>query len=143
MSEPTLLELLENIRSRCREREIRLRSRLGLSISHYRGLSRLGENEIVTCRELARRLALSPSRASRVIEGLVRDGLLSRDGCASDRRCKRLRLTPRGQSLRRRIDEEGRACESRITAALAGEEISRLKSGLQRLATSFESRVSP
>lgn len=134
MSDSSLLELLENIRARCRERENRLRTQMGLSPAQFRAISLIEAEEIVTCRDFSDRLSLSESRGSRVIDSLVRDSLLVRTDCDADRRCKRLRLTPRGRSLRRSIADERGICEAELASAVPAGSLDRLKSALHRLA---------
>lgn len=55
---------------------------------------------------LAEELALSPSAASRLVDGLVQRGLLSRRELPDDRRARVLALSPRGVAL---LDEIGAA----------------------------------
>jgi len=134
MSDPSLLELLESIRGRYRDRETRLREKMGLSPAQFRGISQLGADEIITCGDFSNRLMLSESRGSRVIDLLVRKGLLERTDCDADRRCKRLRLTPLGCSLRRAVDEERRVFEADLVSAVPAGSLDRLKTELHRLA---------
>ena len=56
--------------------------------------------------QLAEELALSPSAASRLVDGLVQRGLLERREYAEDRRARTLRLSSRGTDL---LDDIGTA----------------------------------
>jgi DNA-binding MarR family transcriptional regulator len=55
--------------------------------------------------ELAPRMGLSVAAAGRAVDGMVRNGLVSRSEDAADRRIKRLALTEHGQAALARITE--------------------------------------
>ena len=63
---------------------------------------------------LSDELALSPSAASRFVDDLVQRGLLVRDEDPSDRRAKRLALSPKGSTL---LQETG---ELRVETLVGG-----------------------
>lgn len=134
MAVPSLPALLDAVCRRLREREARLRIDLGLSGSQFRGLAALEVDEILSCRDFSRRLALSESRGSRVIDRLVQEGLLSRTDCDADRRCKRLRLTPRGRALRLSMEIRRREFETGAAALLPPDSLDRLRADLRSLA---------
>jgi len=68
-------------------------------------LRRLHERTL-SVNEVAEELAITPSAASRAVDRLVRDGLLTRHECPYDRRQRELSLTPQGASLMHDIAEE-------------------------------------
>jgi DNA-binding MarR family transcriptional regulator len=65
---------------------------------------------------LAEELALSPSAASRLVDGLVQRGLLLRRELPDDRRARVLALSPRGVAL---LDEIG-AARTRLFERITG-----------------------
>jgi DNA-binding MarR family transcriptional regulator len=69
-------------------------------------LLRLGTTESLCAKELASRIDLSLSRASRLIEQMVVSGLLARDCDPDDRRRCTLRLTKKGSETRGRLNQE-------------------------------------
>jgi DNA-binding MarR family transcriptional regulator len=75
-----------------------LRAEHGLSLGEYEVLARLSEEPEHSLRmtDLAGRLRLSPSGITRRIDGLVRDGLVERKPCPSDRRGSNAVLTEKG-----------------------------------------------
>jgi DNA-binding MarR family transcriptional regulator len=79
---------------------------LELSVSQARTLvmlDRLGGSAAVGV--LAGRLPLSQGATSRVVEGLHRGGLVERQEDPSDRRVKRVTITPAGRATVERFDE--------------------------------------
>lgn len=86
--------------------QARLLARLDAELSREHGLS-LGDYEVLVhlseaagralrMTELAGRLALSPSGLTRRLDGLVREGLVARRACPSDRRGSLAELTEEG-----------------------------------------------
>ena len=78
--------------------DLELRAEHGLSIGDYEVLARLSEapGHSVRMTDLAAHLKLSPSGITRRIDGLVRDGLVERQPCPSDRRGSNAVLTEKG-----------------------------------------------
>ena len=78
--------------------DVELRAAHGLSIGEYEVLVHISEAPEHSLRmtDLAARLKLSPSGITRRIDGLVRDGLVERRQCPSDRRGSNAVLTEKG-----------------------------------------------
>jgi len=122
LADDALWDVIERIKSRCIQQEASIRKRLQLSPAEYLALRRLRADEKIACRELARRMDLSLSRTSRVIDRLFARGYLERRDCTSDRRCKSINLTARGIGARRRIQHLHRECEFRLLEGYSEEE---------------------
>ena len=77
-----------------------LQAEHGLSIGEYEVLVHLSDapDHSLRMTDLASRLRLSPSGITRRIDGLVRDGLVERRQCPSDRRGSNAVLTDEGMS---------------------------------------------
>jgi DNA-binding MarR family transcriptional regulator len=75
-----------------------LQAEHGLTINDYEALYVLSraENRRMRRVDLARRLLLTPSGVTRLLEGLERSGLVERDTCASDLRVTYALLTDAG-----------------------------------------------
>ena len=139
MAQEKLWDILEVLNSRCREQETFIREHLRLSPAEYLALRRLSPGETVTCQGLARRMGLSLSRASRVIDRLCSHGFVRRSDCAADRRCRSLRLTGQGKKVRERIEAMRGECEERILEDYSGARMTGLKKDLKDLAAAFSS----
>jgi len=70
-----------------------------LSVTELAALHLLDEKPDLRQSELARQLALSPSVASRMIDGLVGRELIVRQESPEDRRARHVRLTSRGHQM--------------------------------------------
>lgn len=77
-----------------------LRSEHGLTLSEYEvllHLSRAPQNAL-PMGELARSVLLTPSGVTRLADRMIKDGLIAREACPTDRRVSYLVLTPAGRS---------------------------------------------
>lgn len=82
-----------------------LLSELDLSMAHVKTLHALADAEgELSVKEAGELLGLSLPGASRVVETLLRRGYLTRREDPHDRRVKRVRITPEGLAVVRRID---------------------------------------
>lgn len=83
---------------------VRIRAvKLGLTAAQATALREL--TGPMTMRELAERMSCEPSNATFVVDKLENQGLLARHPHPTDRRAKRLILTPEGAALREQLLE--------------------------------------
>jgi DNA-binding MarR family transcriptional regulator len=80
--------------------------------------------------ELAAELDIDTSTATRMVDRLVRKGLLTRKVEEADRRALRLTLSPSGRGLLRRMTEYRRREIRKILQAMDGEDRERLRAGM-------------
>ena len=90
-----------------KELEQELSTRHGIGLSGYKLLSRvaLSEDGHVRMSELADYAMLSPSRVSRLVDQLERDGYTTRRPCPGDSRVVHCEITPEGLSYLEKIHE--------------------------------------
>ena len=110
------------LKERCEAKEREVRKELGLSPGEYCCLRVFPMGESLDVGELSRLLALSHSRASRLVDKLVKRKMVSREVSESDRRAATLRLTPAGFEAKNRLVESLLDCERRIVAELSESE---------------------
>jgi DNA-binding MarR family transcriptional regulator len=70
-------------------------------------------------RRLAESLGIVPVNAGQIVDQLETMGLVDRRMNGADRRARELRLTPKGEKLRRRLHSDNLATNERILAPLA------------------------
>jgi DNA-binding MarR family transcriptional regulator len=114
-------------------RENQIRLDLGLSEAEYKGFLCLGEEEKINCQEFSRRMGLSVSRGSRVVDLLCRKKYIERVDCDADRRCKNIWLTDKGKNVRRLITQEIQNIEDVMTSDFPDSKLMLFKSDLKRL----------
>jgi DNA-binding MarR family transcriptional regulator len=92
-------ELLEN----CQIKIERTARELNLTVAEFKLLRCLGDYEKVSAGELARRMGLSSSRLTRIIEGLIRKKIAKKTVGGRDRRVAEIQLTPEGTQTRNQL----------------------------------------
>lgn len=137
MSGSKLMDFVEEIRDKCLAKEEEIRLVLELTETEYRGLLCFKDHERITCQEFSARMNLSISRGSRVIDRLFNQGYIERADLSSDRRCKNIWLTEKGDAVRRRIDEQRQLCEEKLAADYPEAKIESLKKELRDLINKF------
>ena len=85
-------ELLEN----CQIKIERTAHKLNLTVAEFKLLRSIGNSEKVAAGKLARRLGLSSSRLTRIIDGLVAKRIVKKSTGGKDRRVVEIQLTPEG-----------------------------------------------
>lgn len=78
---------------------------LGLVGVHAHTMARLDETPGLTQRELADRIQRDAPATSRVVDEMVKKGLVERRIDRNDRRCRRIYLTRKGRRMYAKIDE--------------------------------------
>jgi MarR family transcriptional regulator, organic hydroperoxide resistance regulator len=128
-----LFELILAVKRRCQGNEEQIQEELGISQAEFNALIVLDDQQEVSGCEFAERMALSPSRGSRVLNRLVTDGYAKALTGPSDRREVQISLTPEGRRARERIIGHMEACESRICAGLDRTSVEQIKHALELL----------
>ncbi len=107
-----------------------------LSMREYDVLYTLAKGgEPLRIGELRRHVLLSQPALSRLVDRLVRRGLISRQGDPADRRGVRLSLTDAGREKQRQIGRQhARSVARAITAELTGDELRQLATLCGKLA---------
>jgi DNA-binding MarR family transcriptional regulator len=85
--------LLDN----CRLKIERTAARLNLTVAEFKLLRLMGNDDVLAVGELTRRMALSSSRLTRILDGLVAKGFARREPDTNDRRVIVVLLTNAGR----------------------------------------------
>ncbi len=128
-------ELILALKRRCQKNEEEIQEELGLSQAEFNALIVLDEGQEVSGCAFAERMALSPSRGSRVLDLLVKDGYVKTTVGSADRRAIVISLTAEGKRAKQKIVDHMEACERRICRALDERTVSQIKEALESLTT--------
>jgi DNA-binding MarR family transcriptional regulator len=108
-TQPTLIQELAHALSRAERSVTRQLARAmeaeGCTVEDSRILALLADGRGHTMTEVAEFALVPAPRLTRIVDRMVTDGLVHRTADPSDRRRVLVHLTPRGQALRRRLDE--------------------------------------
>ncbi len=91
-----LADLTFKLLANCQEKEMRLAEQYKLTQAEFRCLRLFGTEETLNNKQIAERMNLSPSRLTRIIDGLVTKGYVIREIEPNDRRNMRVALSKQG-----------------------------------------------
>ena len=111
----------------------------GLSFSQVNTLMRLHFTGLVDITEIGAQLGISNAAASQLVERLVQMRLLQRTEDPTDRRIKRLTLTPAGHALAEKLVNTRREWMEKFTASLTPQQRDNISSALQVLTVAARS----
>jgi DNA-binding MarR family transcriptional regulator len=133
----SIIDLIIELKKGCMEDEEHIRTICNISFAEYKGIMEIDIEERMTCNALAKKMALSPSRGSRIIDNLVRKGYLSRMVNPADRRSFVVSLSFKGAKIRKQIKQERNNCEKRIIKSFSEKEVDLIKEGLELITKIF------
>lgn len=135
--EKKLVDLIIELKKDCMIDEKQIRTLCNVSLAEYKAVVEIDTTERITCNVLSKKMGLSPSRGSRIIEGLVRKKYLIRMTNPEDRRSFVLSLSPKGAKIKDDIGRERNNCEKRIREKLSTKEFNLIKEGLELVTKIF------
>ena len=94
-----LADLTFSLLANCQEKESRLAEQYGLTQAEFRCLRFFGTEESLNNKQIAARMGLSPSRLTRIVDGLVLKGYMMREIEPNDRRNMRVSLSKKGSII--------------------------------------------
>jgi DNA-binding MarR family transcriptional regulator len=100
-----LANLTFNLLARCQEKEAWLAEKHGLFQSEFKCLRLFGSDESLNNTQISKRMNLSPSRLTRIIDSLVKKGYMKREMEQYDRRNMRVFLSRRGKILTNKLNK--------------------------------------
>ncbi len=138
-------DLLTAVRLAVQRPEYRRRIMHGLDIPGgitalrlLRAVEILSDAGAPSIKDVASRLAVEHSTASRGVDSVVRAGLLRKQHCADDQRRTQLELTSRGRTLLRQTSARRRELLEGITQGWSNDDVDRLIELLDALRVGFD-----
>ena len=137
VAERRFIDSIIELKSLCRFEE-EIGEECGLAPREVSCLSALAPGEDVSAGELAVRLHLSASRASRLITSLRERGIVTETFDHRDRRAVSIRLTPAGERLLKKVELKKEECERRLLSTFNREQLKAVREGLATLSLAFQ-----
>ncbi len=100
-----LADLTFRLLANCQEKEARLAEQYGLTQAEFRCLRLFGTQESSNNKHIAEKMNLSPSRLTRIIDGLVQKNYMAREIDTEDRRNMRVTLSDQGVEIVSRLNK--------------------------------------
>ena len=126
-------ELILKLKHLCHCTERKISTYCQINLAELKGIKAMDGNDAITCSDFSKRINLSPSRSSRIIDNLVKKKLLLRKTREDDRRSILLCLTKKGWELKENIVEEEKRFEQKLAAQLSNKDIEIIRKGLRLL----------
>jgi len=98
----------------------------------------LNINEIVSCNIIANRILLSVSRASRLIESLVKKGHLIREDDPDNRKYIKVYFSKKGKNIKKIIEEFKNKCEKKIVSKIESKDLGIIEKSVKILSEIIE-----
>ena len=131
--EKRIIDYIFQLKKKCLIEESLIGKEVGLLPSEIHCVEAINSGENISGHHLSERMGLSPSRGSRVIDGLIEKGLLTRNVDKEDRRYNAISLTKKGESVREGVEKAKKICEQKITSRMDNNQIEILKKGLKAI----------
>lgn len=133
----SIVNLIFQLKAVCLSKEESIREELGLSPAEFRGIITLVPDSEVNGNILSRKMGLSVSRGSRVIDKMIENGYLKYSRSSEDKRAITVSLTDKGINVQRRINQIFDECEKSILKKMSSEEIEIFKNSLSKIGDSL------
>lgn len=128
-----LFELIIMIMKKCQLTEAKIRNEFGLTMAEYNALLAIRGGEKMLCHVFSKKMGLSASRGSRVIDRLTKKGLVKGEAVPDDRRILKISMTKKGVELKRLIRMRMNECENNILGKLSAEQRETVYDSLEML----------
>ena len=113
MNEPDKSDLAEkmadltfSLLEQCQVKQERIAATLGLTVSEFKLLRALKQGKAIAAGELAKRVELSSSRLTRILDGMVKKGIVERESAEDDRRVIEVSLTDAGNKIQNTLNDK-------------------------------------
>lgn len=104
-----------------------------LSVPQFRSLRFIQSNADSTLSKLADHLSLTLPSVSKLVDGLVKKGLITRQESAADRRCLALVVTPDGESIVNAARAQAQDSMAKTLGSLSDEELATVQRAMELL----------
>jgi DNA-binding MarR family transcriptional regulator len=129
----SLVELIYRLKASCVASDLDIMSESGLSPAEYNGIAAMEPQDSISGNAVSRKMNLSASRASRVIDKMVQNGYLEREIDCNDRRKCNITLAEKGVKIKKRIKKVRQTCEKQIRENLSDQEIKNFSGTLKKI----------
>ena len=136
----SVIDLIFQLKSSCMAKEDKIREELKLSPAEFHGLLSLLPGSEIPCNILSKKMGLSVSRGSMVIDKLVKNGYLKENCNNEDGRVTKITLTSKGMTVQKKIHQILEDCENTILTKMTRSELSVLEDSLIKLSDILISR---
>jgi DNA-binding MarR family transcriptional regulator len=128
-----VINLIFNLKYSCLAKEEKIITELKLSPAEYRAILSLVPGSEVPCNILSKKMGLSVSRGSRVIDKLIENGYLKENKSRDDQRVTYVEMTAKGEKIQRKINNLLEDCEHMILRSMSTPELEAFTGSLTKI----------
>jgi DNA-binding MarR family transcriptional regulator len=136
-----LAELTFDLLENCQQKQEKLAKSLNLTVSEFKTLRLLKKDQFISVGELARKMGLSNSRLTRIIDGLVSKEVIKREINSDDRRVMEITLTAEGIRMAESVKEKYYQSQSDIIDGIPKDKATQVLNSLEILKSAISSWV--
>jgi len=129
----SIIDLICELKKKCIESDSQFISSMNISDAEYNLIKALINCTKFDSKSISKKMCISPSRVSRIIDKAVKNGYLERTQDTIDRRLVNIKLTVAGKELRETISKFRKKCDDAIIKSLPEFEIESLKKNLETI----------
>jgi len=129
----SIISIIFDLKLNCLAKEEKIINTLKLSPAEYRAILSLVPGSEVPCSILSKKMGLSVSRGSRVIDKLLQNGYLHELKSKKDQRITNVELTQKGAKIQRKIHNILEDCEHMILKSMSAPELESLANSLTKI----------
>jgi DNA-binding MarR family transcriptional regulator len=133
-----LADLTFKLLANCQEKEARLAEQYGLTQAEFRCLRLFGSHHSSNNKQIAERMNLSPSRLTRIIDGLVKKSYMTREIDSDDRRNMKVTLSMQGTEIVQRLNNAYIGIHQEILDEIEGTQHKPLITAMTHLLSALE-----
>lgn len=128
-----IINLIFDLKFSCLAKEEKIIEELNISPAEYRGILSIVPGSEIPCNILSKKMGLSVSRGSRVINKLINNGYFKEKTSKKDQRITNIELTPKGIKTQRKIHNILEDCEQMILKNMTSHELDQLTASLKKI----------
>ena len=133
MMNKSVINLIIDLKYSCLAKEKKIITELNLSPAEYRGILSIVPGSEAQCNILSKKMGLSVSRGSRVIDKLINNGYLNEIKSEKDQRVTNVVLTQKGIKTQRKIHNLLEDCEQTILKNMTTPELEAFTASLKKI----------
>lgn len=100
----SMADVTYELLDRCQVKRERIASRLKLTVAEFKLILSFKDDTLLSVHQLMERMALSSSRLTRIVDGLVEKKFVRRNIGEKDRRTIQIILTPEGKKIQEELN---------------------------------------
>ena len=132
-----LVEITSDLFAKCGEKEHRHAAKYGVSSVEFRCIRVLLYHQVLTVNQLAKKMSLSSSRVTRIVDGLVDKKYVLRDPDPVDRRIFNISLSKDGKAIGQNLVKSYRKIHNGILSQIPEQDREKMIQMLKALDTAI------